>query len=291
MHFVGKILVVCLFVLSVLFMAFAGVVYNTHMSWRTEAAKQKKLAADNDSALRAKETEMARAIADMDQKVKAAENRAAQLDADNRGLQQQVAKLQKDNGNLQIAAKTAGEQAAIFGEEAMARNEESTNLRKINKDQTAKLDANFEEKTKLEDQVHSLQIDNAAAKAKNKELLVKNAYYIQALESAGISSDVAELAAKSAPPPRVEGIIEEVNTPRRQGASELVEISLGSDDGLKKGHEMTVFRPGDKKGGKQARFLGKIRIVDTHPDKAVGEVIETTRNGVIQKGDNVSTRF
>ena len=126
-------------------------------------------------------------------------------------------------------------------------------------------------------------IDLAAFKAKNKELLVKISHYVQALESAGISSDVAELAAKSAPPPRIEGIIEEVNASKRQGASELVEISLGSDDGLKKGHEMTVSRG--------PKFLCKIRIVDTHPDKAVGEVIEGTRNGVVKKGDNVSTKL
>lgn len=290
MHFVGKILVVLLLILSVLFMAFAGVVYKTHMNWRDETDKQKKAAKASADALSAKETEMARAINEMDQKVKLADQKAAQVDADNRGLQATVAKLQKDNNELSVARKTASEQAMIAEEEALARREESQNLRKINKDQNLKLEANFEEKTKLEDMVHSQQIDLAAMKAKNKELLVKNSYFIQALETAGISSDVAELAAKSAPPPRVEGIIEEVNAARRQGASELVEISLGSDDGLKKGHEMTVSRPGVK-GGRQAKFLGKIRIVDTHPDKAVGEVIEGTRNGVIQKGDNVSTKY
>src|SRR5579863_4022829 len=289
MHLVGKILVVLLLILSVLFMAFSGVVYKTHMNWRDETAKQQKLAKAKSDELAAKETEMTRAINEMDKKVKLADQKAAQVDADNRGLQATVAKLQKDNGELSVARKTASEQAMIAEEEALARKEESQNLRRINHDQALKLDANFEEKTKLEDLVHSQQIDLAAMKAKNKDLLVKNSYYIQALETAGISSDVAELAAKSAPPPRVEGIIEEVNPARRQGASELVEISLGSDDGLKKGHEMTVSRPGVK--GRQAKFLGKIRIVDTHPDKAVGEVIEGTRNGVIQKGDNVSTKY
>jgi phosphomethylpyrimidine synthase len=32
-------------------------------------------------------------------------------------------------------------------------------------------------------------------------------------------------------------------------------------------------------------------IVNTTPDKSVGEVIESTRNGVIQKGDNVTTKL
>lgn len=283
MHFVGKILVVLLLILSVMFMAFAGVVYNAQMNWRIEANKEKENVKKAQAELANTRADYDRFKNEMDQKVKLANDKAAAVDADNRGLLATVAKLQADNGALAVARKTSAEQAVIAEEEALARREESQNLRKINHDQALKLDANFEEKTKLEDQAHSQMIDLAAFKAKNKELLVKISHYIQALESAGISSDVAELAAKSAPPPRIEGIIEEVNASKRQGASELVEISLGSDDGLKKGHEMTVSRG--------PKFLCKIRIVDTHPDKAVGEVIEGTRNGVVKKGDNVSTKL
>lgn len=290
MHFVGKILVVLLLILSVLFMAFAGVVYNTHIKWREEAIKQKGDLEKKKTELTNAEANLARYTTEMDQKVKLANDRAATVDADNRGLVATVAKLQADNGALAVARKTAAEQAMIAEEEALARREESQNLRKINHDQAQKLDANFEEKTKLEDLAHSQQIDLATFKSKNKELLVKISHFIQALESAGISSDVGELAAKSAPPPRVEGIIEDVQAAKRQGASELVEISLGSDDGLKKGHEMTVSRSG-LKAGQKAKFLGMIRIVRTYPDKAVGEVIEGTRNGVIQKGDNVTTKL
>ena len=290
MHFVGKILVVLIFILSIMFMAFAGVVYNAQMNWRKEALDQKDKLEKKKTELANAEAEFTRLKNDMDQKLKLANDKAADVDATNRGLAANVARLQNDNGQLQVARKTAAEQAGIAEEEAQARREESQNLRKINHDQNEKLDANFLEKTKLEDQAHSLQIDLATAKSKNKELLVKSSFYIQALETAGISTDVAELAAKSAPPPRVEGIIEEVQAAKRQGASELVEISLGSDDGLKKGHEMTVSRAG-LKGGQKAKFLGMIRIVKTYPDKAVGEVIEGTRNGVIQKGDNVTTKL
>jgi hypothetical protein len=290
MHFVGKILVVLLLILCVLFMAFTGVVYNSHLNWRTEALKHKDNVDKAKKELSTKEAEMQREKTEMDQKLKLASDKAAECDAANRGLIAKVAQLQKENADLAVARKTSAEQAMIAEEEALARREESQNLRKINHDQAQKLDANFEEKTKLEDQAHSLQIDLATAKTKNKDLLQKNSHLIQALESAGISADAAELAAKSAPPPRVEGIIEEVKAPRRQGSSELVEISLGSDDGLKKGHEMMVFRSGLKRG-QQAKYLGKIRILNTHPDKAVGEVIEGTKNGVIQKGDNVTTKL
>ena len=283
MHFVGKILVVLLLILSVVFMAFAGVVYNAQLNWREETNKQKKLVTERTKELGDTRAEFDRFKNEMDLKVKLANGKAEDADLINRGLAAKGAQLQKENGDLAVARKTAAEQAMIAEEEALARRDEAQNLRKINHDQALKLDANFEEKTKLDDLAHGQQIDLATAKAKNKELLVKNSHYIQALEAAGISADATELAAKNAPPPRVEGIIEEVKAPKRQGSSELVEISLGSDAGLKKGHEMTVYRG--------PKFLGKIRIVNTHSDKAVGEVIEGTRNGVIQKGDNVTTKL
>ena len=96
---------------------------------------------------------------------------------------------------------------------------------------------------------------------------------------------------------RMPGMAAEIEALWQRGAdwlkdagAELVEISLGSDQGLKKGHEMTVYRSGLNKGA-NGKYLAKIVIVNTYPDKAVGRVIEGSRNGVIQKGDNVSTRF
>ena len=179
---------------------------------------------------------------------------------------------------------------SISGEEAVARHDEAASLRKLNHEQAQRIDAEFSMRTKLEDQVHSLQLDFDAARQKNRDLLAKVSVMQQALQSAGITADANELATKNSPPPRVEGIIEEVKPGKRQGSSELVEISLGSDDGLKIGHEATVYRSG-LKSGQQAKYLGKILIVKTTPDKSVGQVIESTRNGVIKKGDNVTTRL
>jgi hypothetical protein len=81
MHFVGKILVVLLVVLSVLFMAFTGVVYNTQGRWRTAFLKEK----DN-VAKAVKERDDTRADydrfkTDMEQKVKLANNNAENVDA------------------------------------------------------------------------------------------------------------------------------------------------------------------------------------------------------------------
>ena len=291
MQFVGKILVVLQLILSVFFMAFAGVVYNSQVKWRDYAKKQEEMVGKANRDLSDSRAAFDRLQTDVAAKEKEFKEKVATLEADKKTLTDNTSLLTKEKGDLSLAQRTAAQQAQIANEEAQARNEESVNLRQIVKELQLARDEDFAMITKLEDQVRGLQLDFDAAKAKNRDLLAKNSLYQQALAQAGITADPTELASRGAPPPRVEGIVEDIKPARRQGASELVEISLGSDQGLKKGHEMTVFRTGLNKRGQQPKFLCKIVIVHTTPDKAVGEVIESTRNGVIQKGDNVSTKL
>ena len=76
--------------------------------------------------------------------------------------------------------------------------------------------------------------------------------------------------------PRLDGIVLDVSD------SNLVEISVGSDDGLRKGHELEISR-GDK-------YLGRIVIVDAFPKRAVAEIIPELRQGRIRRGDRVFTK-
>jgi hypothetical protein len=290
MQFVGKILVILLLVLSVLFLSFAAVVYNTHMSWR-------KVAEDRQKLVEKANTEKTSVLAEFDKyknettdKLNVTNQRAEGVDAENKALKAQLAQVTKARDENAIAQKAAAEQAEILGGEAMARRDEADVLRELNHAQAGKLNENLETITRLEDEVHNKDLALGLAKAKNRDLIGKVSILQQALEANGITADPSELAGRSSPPPRVDGVILDSRPPPRQGASELVEISLGSDDGLKKGHEMSIFRPAVK-GGSQAKFIGKIVIVKTEPDKAVGQVIETSRNGVIQKGDNVTTKL
>jgi hypothetical protein len=290
MHFVGKILVILLLVLSVLFLSFAAAVYNTHMSWRDAYTKQKAAVDKSNKEKTDTLAEFDRFKNEMTEKLKVADNHAGEVDATNKALQAELAQVKKQRDENAIAQKASAELAEISGQEAMARRDEADILRELNHSQAGKLNENLETITKLEDQVHNSGLALGTAVAKNKDLVGRVSILQQALEANGITADPTELAGRASPPPRVDGVILDSRPPQRQGASELVEISLGSDDGLKKGHEMSIYRPG-LKGGAQARFLAKIVIVKTEPDKAVGQVIEGSRNGVIQKGDNVTTKL
>jgi hypothetical protein len=287
MNFVGKLLVLFVFVLSICFMAFAGAVYSAHMNWRTEAEKQKKVAADRATELNDKSAEWERKLAEMTKQVKDATDKAGELLESNKTLSSQVEELKKEKNDLSLARESSSKQSEIAAEEASQRNAESINLRQINRDLVAKRDEDYRIRTSLEDEVRSLKLDIELGKTKNRELLNQVALLQQTLEAAGISANIRELAARDAPPPAVDGKVLDILPPKRRGSTELIEVSLGSDDGLQKGHEMTIYRSGGGKG----KYLARIIIVSVTPDRAVGSVVEESRNGVIQKGDNVSTKL
>jgi hypothetical protein len=135
----------------------------------------------------------------------------------------------------------------------------------------------------LEDQLFNLETDALAAAGKQKSLLVKVAYLQDVIRREGINEQ--EALAKDEPPPLVNGKV--LNTrPAERGSNELVEISLGSNDGLSEGHTLQVF---SLKG--KGQYLAEIKLVLVEDDRAVGEVILKTKNGQIQRDDNVTTKL
>ena len=80
--------------------------------------------------------------------------------------------------------------------------------------------------------------------------------------------------------PTVNGLVSQV---RQSAGAQLVEMTIGADDGLKQGNTVEVYR-GD-------RYLGRIEILRTSPDRAVGRVDRRFQQGRIVEGDRVATRL
>lgn len=92
------------------------------------------------------------------------------------------------------------------------------------------------------------------------------------LTKAGLREDPDDV-----PPDGLKGVILSV------GRDNLVEISLGLDDGVKVNHEFEVTRG--------IKYLGKIRIIKTQDDKSIGMIIPEYRQGFIQQGDKISAKL
>jgi hypothetical protein len=110
-------------------------------------------------------------------------------------------------------------------------------------------------------------------KEKNTQAVLQIAQMKMVMDAHGLAPDTLV----SHIPPKVEGVVLEVSD------KDLIEISIGKDDGLKEGHTLEVFRDNS--------YLGRIIIRRTAPDRAVGQILKELQRGQIKRGDRVSTKL
>jgi len=290
MSFVGKVLVVVQVVLSICFMGFAGAVFTAQHNWRAESMKFKENAENIQKNMTALESEYGNYKTEATQKMNAALSAEQTAKAANVVLQNQNKSYQNQLETVRAERDTSVAQAETTGEEAKFRRQESGRQRVVNKtlhDTVNDLRAKIKN---LEDTIFTQSIREKNLVAKHTKVLNELKYLNKIVANLGIDPKDPAIAGMKSPPPSVEGLI--LNTKKdKQNGTKFVEVSLGSDDGLSKGHQLFVYRFGTKENGNRPKYLGKIELVYVDPDKAVGTVIDAAKNGVIEKGDHVNSKL
>src|SRR5436190_719505 len=280
MTLVGKIFTMLIFIMSLVFMSLAVMVFATHQNWKDlvknpdaniglEAKlknKTSELAAVNAEHARTKQ-QLALEQASRRQALAALQTRLTQAEDD-------VSKLTNDF-NLKSAALTqAGEAARIAQERLVSLEEEIAKLRKETQLAQLDRDGQFAKVVELTDRLNQDEILRQRLEEKNNQLNAQNAQLAMVLKANGLTeySLVSKLE-----PINLNGIVLVV------GERDLIEISVGKDDGLREGHIMEVYR-GDT-------YIGQIKIMKVAPDRAVGQINKDLKRGQVRKGDHVTTKF
>jgi uncharacterized phage infection (PIP) family protein YhgE len=282
MSTVGKVLVVAQIAFSVLLMAFAAGVSSVQTNWKQrEQTARKELdktkqdltkAQDEIQKVRTAQTVSEKTLKDAADK---ARGEAAANQTRVKQLNSQLTQVRTDLTNTKAEAELAGQ-------EARARRDEAVSLREINnllhQSRDELITLNREQADKI------LNLDQAAKTMVEKHNKLLNDYAIlqKFIRIKGFDSDPKELAGLSEPPPVVEGVVLDTKKGGRN-ASPLVEIGIGSDVGLAKGHKLYVYRG--------AKYLGTIRLDMVDYRTAVGVVIQSSKNGEIRRGDDVTTKL
>jgi hypothetical protein len=276
MTFLGKIFSTILLLLSAAFMVLALVANASHRNWRdavldpstglkrkVEEGQQvtRQLA---DSRMRA-EAALAREQASRRTALAALQSQVDNLRQQLQAREQAVQSLQAMNNELVQTDKSRAEQLATLTE-ANKNLEAKIIAERSDRDQ---LFAKSLELTDLYNQ--ALGVLDTLSKV-NSGLLADVSRYKEVLDARGIN---ANDPLDGSPPDR-NGVVLAVNRP-----SKLVEISIGFDEGLRDGHTLRVTRGG--------RYLGKVKVRKTEPDKSVAEILDAYLEGPIQAGDRVDT--
>jgi uncharacterized protein YlxW (UPF0749 family) len=157
-------------------------------------------------------------------------------------------------------------------EELQRLTEETRKLREQIRTEQEDRDTLFAETLELTDQMNRLRGIVQQQTERNSQLMAQVTRYKEVVDARGI--DINE-PLDGAPPDR-NGTVLVLDRPRK-----LVEVSIGYDDGLRDGHLLDVTR--------SDRFVGKLRVRRTEPNRAVAEILADYSQGIIQEGDRVNT--
>jgi len=279
MTYVGKILVIIIMACSLLFLGISTVVFSTATDWRGKTAAEEakvrdlqKKQSDALGAVEASKKELATAKAQHDAAKKQLDDQIASLQADAERALTEKAEATK---TLEVASQTARTSL----DQALALRKETELLREQKSAVEKQANEYKLRQTELNDRIRELERMLATATNNAKDLRERVARLTSVVRSNGLSENVGADSGPEAAPP-VQGEIARVEANNRQ-----FEITIGSDDGLKVGHQLFLYRTQPR-----AEYLGKATVISTDPDRSVVRVIgSTVQNKRVKEGDLVSS--
>ena len=288
MTFVGKMLIVLQLVLSLLFMAFTGAVSTVEKNWKQEASNiQDELKVEQESyTAKSKEfNEFKNSAQDTEKRL---DTESKKRLADFNREKNRADNLQQQLNNLKTAHDTQRTVAQLEGDEAKFRRDEAVEQRQVNKALHGNLVESVRTNRGLEDIIFDLRLQ--LGEREQRHLVILDELKTARLQARRKGGGLGALPSEDiTPPPPLDGKV--VSSRLGIGNRILyVEVSIGGDDGIKEGQQLTVYRPGNGKS-QRTKYLGQIRIIQVFADKAVGTVQEKAKNGVITKGDNVTSKL
>jgi len=279
MTFVGKILVILIMALSLVFLGVSVVAFTTSKNWKDETAKQQEavnklktqLGTETDLK-KAAETKLEQAKADHATATKTLETRITTLTQDNEKAQAEITTARTQLTEAQTNANLAlGETKAKTDEISKLRDQLTAVTDQANKFKI--------QQTELNNEILNLKRMLEVADRNTKSLRETAAKFSKLLIDKGFSTDISKVQAVDLPP-NVEGKVLKIDDKNRR-----MEISIGSDDGLSVGQELYLYRTTPT-----AEYLGKVKISLVEPDQAVATIIGNTVNGKkILEGDDVAS--
>ncbi len=275
MTLLGKCFSVVILILSLTFMVLALAVNASHRNWRDVVLGDNGLKAQIetiertntqllDSKNRTQEA-LDRELAARRTAIAALQTSFDQLESVLQASEQTVTQLEAKTTELSQLDKSR----AL---ELQRLTEETGRLRQQIRKEQADRDNLFAKTLELTDSANKLRGVVQLQKERNTQLLSQVTRFKEVVDANGID---VNRPLDGAPPQR-NGNILVVDRPK-----ELVELSIGSDDGLRNGHMLEVTR--------KNRYVGKLEVISTEPDRSVARIMRDYSEGILLEGDRVDT--
>lgn len=273
MNLIGKIFTLLIFFMSICFLVISVMVGATHRNWK-KAASDWKSQAD----LAVKQVQDAKKSTTEQQKLLAAErvSRALQLAQLESQLKAARENFISKEAELRKAIEISQDQLAQL-EQAEARlaqqDKEVSDLKSANLKLVNDIANQFQITRDLTNQSFELKNQITLLTENEKDMRGTLAKQTRVLNANGLTED----SLTDHIVPKVEGIVMQI------GQDGLFVISLGSDDGIREGHIMDIFR--------KNKYVGKASVVKVNTDIAALRVDRDFMRDSVQEGDYVTSKF
>ncbi|MEN1681234.1 MAG: hypothetical protein AAGJ46_16725 [Planctomycetota bacterium] len=276
MSFLGKIFVVLIFILSIIFMTLAAVVYGTQKNWEALAKQTQAKLSEATTDFDQLKDQYNRETGELEAKREAALQQLRKLEAERDRLQGRNVEIQAQIDQLFEANREATAAVDAAEQDNLRLTNENDTLRKEVRQVQAKTDDSLKQALEATEALNNLQGEAEINAERAADLIAETTRMRAILTENDINPDLPFDAVT----PAVDGMVSKT---ARRGGSILVEVTIGSDDGLQEGDTVDVFR--------NSKYLGRVKILKTAPDRAVGRVDTRFQEGRIQEGDRVATRL
>lgn len=274
MNTLGRAFIIFNLVLSIAFFTIALMIGASHKNWKDEAIRLKGLA-EEQGRLRVE------AIKDQSEnalQLRAEQfMRAQQIASSNTQVQTLVERLNTMTQELQTATQDKENYQNRLRESESRIAKQDTELERLGNENSELMDrvvAAKNEVVSLTNQKFNLQNQLSLLQEREANLAEQSAALSKVVKANNLdpSAPIANIQ------PRLDGEVAAVDRDLN-----MVVVTLGLDDGLREGHRLEIFR-----GGK---YVGSALVLKSDPNRASARLIPETMQKLVQKGDNVTTKF
>jgi hypothetical protein len=275
MNTLGKLFIVLIFVMSIMFMSFSVVLYATHTNWKNQT-EEKKIALDKVTselnALKKQKADMETAlnleIQRKEKVIASLTTKASEITDENNKFRDDLAKLEEQVAQQVVAVQKSHEDTEKLRERLDGKSKALWDAQQ----DWAKMATELIQKT---DEAHTLALQVSTYQSVGAKLASDYRDAVEVLKKHGLkpSPDLYS----GIPPKDIRGLVTEV---RPKG---MIEISVGADAGLVKGHRLDVVRHLEGRSS----YIGKIEIIKTEADRSAAVILPEFRRGTVQRDDSV----
>lgn len=276
MNLLGKIFIVLILVMSIIFMTLAMAMYATHKNWREVAENLQSQVRQSRSDYDQLKTQYERRENELTSELEASVQQVRKLETERVSQDDRIKVIQDELDLLRAERSEATAAVAATQQNNAVLAKDVADLRQDIRTNQQLRDQAFATTLTATEDLHQTKGQLQTAEQRERQLTQQVAGMTTVMRENGIDPGTDPRAVK----PRVDGFVSQV---KRVAGAQLIEVTIGSDDGLKPGHTVEVFR--------DSKYLGRIEILKTSPDKAVGRVDRRFLQGQIQEGDRVATQL